>query len=396
LGNININTESEKSVVMIVYNYFVNDNRVFRAADALRDKMYKVTLLALYKNGLKEDENTGKGFRVIRIKTGIKAPGVIKKYLKYLTFRKKAKKIVDGIRPGFVHCHDYNTLFLGLYAKRKFNSKVVYDCHEYFQDLTYLHRYPFLLRFHIAFRERRAIKKVDSMIVVSDGIRDAYKKFSNKEIFVIRNIPDESKLKSEILERENELENVLKLKKESGKKMLLYLGGNIGKGRGVNYLLELMKHLPSDFEVFFIGINSVTEKDFLENKGQEARLFGRINIFPGQKIETVIELKSYFDFGISLIEPIYFSYRYCLPNKLFEYIKMGLPIISFDIPEQARLIRKYKIGVIADKEDISHTARLIMDYIKDFEAFAKVQEEINWSKEKKIFDEIYSKYNIAK
>ena len=41
------------------------------------------------------------------------------------------------------------------------------------------------------------------------------------------------------------------------------------------------------------------------------------------------------------------SYRYCLPNKLFEYIMCGLPVIVSDLPEMSQIVDKFRIGVVA-------------------------------------------------
>jgi hypothetical protein len=177
---------------MAVCNYFNPDNRVYRAADTLQEAGFTVVVVAYHKAGLKQEERKGAGFFLKRIKAGkIIFPGrQVRNYLRQLIWKNKVRTYARQFVPEFVHCHDYNTLFLGKYCKRKFGSKVIYDNHEYFQDLNYLHRYPLFIRKRIAQYERRALGKfVDEMIVVSPGIAEAYRPLFRKEIHVIRNIP---------------------------------------------------------------------------------------------------------------------------------------------------------------------------------------------------------------
>jgi glycosyltransferase involved in cell wall biosynthesis len=50
------------------------------------------------------------------------------------------------------------------------------------------------------------------------------------------------------------------------------------------------------------------------------------------------------DVGLVLIERTCLSYYYCLPNKLFENHRAGIPCIVSDFPELSRFVKKYKCG----------------------------------------------------
>lgn len=182
----------KKKILMVVKNTFELDNRVFRAADALAGQGHEVLLLAYHRAGLKRCETLGTGFRLRRIQLygrDYGKRGRVYNMLKFGVFLKNDKSIVDRFKPDIVHCHDYNTLDVGLYARRKHGAGLVYDCHEYFQDLGYLKRYPMILRVLVAAYERWAVRRVDRMIVVSPGIARAYEKLSPRQLTVVRNIP---------------------------------------------------------------------------------------------------------------------------------------------------------------------------------------------------------------
>lgn len=88
-----------------------------------------------------------------------------------------------------VHCHDLNTLPIGVAIKLFFNKKVkvVYDAHEYETETVYLKGVERILA--KAF-ERISIRKVDAVITVSESIASAYRKLYNiKKPFLVKNYP---------------------------------------------------------------------------------------------------------------------------------------------------------------------------------------------------------------
>lgn len=380
---------------MAVCNYFHPDNRVFRAADALQEIGFDVTILAFYKEGLKKEETLGCGFILKRLEliTPIKKPGQLANYFRYLDFQKKAKLFAKIHQPDAVHCHDYNTLFLGIYCKKTMNAQLVYDNHEYFQDLTYLHRYPLLVRKRIARFERQTIKKwVDHMIVVSDGIANAYKKITGMEAVVVRNIPDFRQTEAnedQQVSYEHYKTSLQKLKDE-GHELLLYLGTNFSRGRGLEFIISLLKHLPENYLLIIFGCKSKAEIKQLEQIFKEKNINERIKTFQFISLPVLFKLKDFFSFGLSIIEPIYFSYNYSLPNKLFEYIAMEIPVIVSDIPEQKKIVEAYNNGIVADLTQVESTAQQILKSQIDFSiGIGKAKEELIWEKEKQKLIGIY-------
>ena len=378
-------------VLMAVCNYFNPDNRVFRAADTLQKEGYRVTVLAYHKPGLPETEVLGSGFHLRRIKTSLPLikPGRIANFLMYQLFKHKSRKTARKLRPDFIHAHDYNALFLGKYGKKKYGSKVIYDNHEYFQDLRYLHRYPLPVRKLIAAYERRMLRKyVDRFIVVSPGIRDAYRSMYRGEIHIVRNIPDISEDATQEAHNNYDLRTFLNEQNQLQRKLFLYLGTNTQRGRGLDFLINLLGEIGSEYGLVVLGIKSDSEKETLLKKLKEQHLLERSFIGYSQPITVLKKLSRFFFMGVSLIEPIYFSYLHSLPNKLFEYLHMGLPVLSSDIPDQGELIRKYHCGVVVPF-DLQVAKRKIMQFNPDPDAVENAIADLSWDKESKILLDIY-------
>ena len=54
------------------------------------------------------------------------------------------------------------------------------------------------------------------------------------------------------------------------------------------------------------------------------------------------------DYGLCLIEDVSLSDQLSMPNKLFEYMQAGLPVVASDLPEIASTVRDTGIGILVD------------------------------------------------
>lgn len=382
--------DNRKNVLMSVCNYFNPDNRVFRAANSLAEAGYEVVVLSYFKEGLPEEENLGFGFTVKRLKSG-SIPFPIKQlrnFSRHLLWRKKAKEFASQFNPEYVHCHDYNTLFLGSFCKRKFRSKVIYDNHEYFQDINYLHRYPVLIRAWIAMSEREALKRiVDEMIVVSPGIAEAYYPLFGRKINIVRNIPDIEHNSNLISVIPDDVTNFLESQRKIGRKLFLYLGTNTQKGRGMDFCFKLISSLPTEYGLVIFGPRDNKELMLLNQKAIQIGIADRFGAFISLPIPSLNKISSNFYMGVSLIEPIYFSYLHSLPNKLFEYFSMGLPVLSSDIPDQAELVLNFKLGNVIPF-DINKAKDIIIKNGSNLYN-PSIRNLFTWESEKKVLLSVY-------
>src|SRR5262249_12332041 len=59
------------------------------------------------------------------------------------------------------------------------------------------------------------------------------------------------------------------------------------------------------------------------------------------------------------------SYRYCLPNKLFEYTMARLPMVVTDLPELRNLVECYRIGFVVNPSDIGAVVERLRSVLHD-------------------------------
>jgi len=105
-------------------------------------------------------------------------------------WRKAYKKALKLYKNGFefdvVHCHDLDTLKTGVWLKKKFDVKLVYDAHEIFGYM--IDRFvPSLISEYALKMEKKLIKKVDFVITVNEPLKDYFASISDKPIQIIMN-----------------------------------------------------------------------------------------------------------------------------------------------------------------------------------------------------------------
>ena len=105
------------------------------------------------------------------------------------------------------------------------------------------------------------------------------------------------------------------------------------------------------------------------------------------------------DAGLTLDKGTNLNYRFSLPNKLFDYIQAGIPVIASPLPEIQKVIDTYQVGCYIPDHEPVNMANKINEVIADQEqmkiwkkncSFASL--ELNWEKEEKKVIDIYSHY----
>ncbi len=93
------------------------------------------------------------------------------------------------------------------------------------------------------------------------------------------------------------------------------------------------------------------------------------------------------------------NYRFSLPNKLFDYIHAGVPVLATPLVELKNIVQQYEIGGFIENHDPVHIAATIKNMLEDDKRLAQYKAntaraaaELNWETEKKVLFEIFSSY----
>jgi len=378
-----------KKVISIVLNNFKNDNRVLKECLSLKKAGYDVSVIALFEKGLKEKE-TIQNIPVHRIK--LKSRNLPKNLLvqlfKYTEFLLKVSlKYKDT---DIVHCNDIGTLPIGVIMKKFLSKriKVIYDAHEYETETNNLKGFRKSL---VKALEKLLIKHADAVITVSNSIANEYVRLYNiKKPTLVLNTPTYKNIQKKNIFRE-------KFNISEDTTIFLYQGG-LTEGRGINIILEAFKRLStmktkkhnSKPVVVFMGYG------YLQDKIKKAsREYENIYFHSAVPSDVLLDYTSSADFGLSIIEDTCLNYKYCLPNKLFEYIMAEIPVVISNLPEMKKFVEKYKLGVVLREntvdgliEGINNAMNLNKE--RTIENIKKVKKLYNWENEEKKLLKVYS------
>jgi glycosyltransferase involved in cell wall biosynthesis len=368
-------------IASLVLNNFKNDSRVLKESLSLANNGYKVEVLALHEENLAEHEKLEEiSIHRVKLLTKNWPKNIIASIVKYMEFSYRVYQRCKSF--DIIHCNDLNALPIGYMIKKFYNKevKIVYDAHEYETQTNGL---AGLQKKLTIFLEKNLIKHADAVICVSDSIANEYVKlYGIEKPALILNAPLYQAVKKENLLREE-----LNIEKE--KRVFLYQGA-LTKGRGIETLLEAFETLEDKSgAVVFMGYGA------LEERIQQAALKSE-NIFYHKAVrpEIVLRYTSSADYGVSMIEDSCLSYRYCLPNKLFEYAMANLPVIVSNLPEMRRVVEENKIGVVAKESGAQGMKKAIEEIVKlDYKELQRnlksVQEEYNWQEQERTLLELY-------
>jgi len=377
-------------VLSLVFNNLKNDNRVFNQAFSLSKLGHEVILVGIL--GINEDsilpeKEEINGVSIIR-KRIISVTIERIKYLRvlffifnsWIYFYKQSKNQFD-----FIHCHDLDTLEYGVFMKflRLGKVNLIYDAHEYETQRNGLQG----LRWeYVKLKERFLIKYCDRVITVSPTIADEYVRlYGIEKPEVILNCPV---LHTEKVVKKNFFRDFFNI---PDSKMIFLYQGYLYPGRGIEIILEAFNQLNlPDCVLVFMGEG--THVGYI----MQNEMYGKsVFLHPFVSGEVLLGYTSSADCGLAFIEDISLSDRYCLPNKLFEYIAAGLPVISSGLPDLKNFINMNHVGVSADTNDVKGFIKAFKDLlnldskqlIMDIE---KARSLFNWSTQEKILIDLYN------
>lgn len=369
-------TEDQRIVVVSVINDVVTDQRVLKVARTLAKLGFHVILIGrrLPHSSTPADFP----FRLIRFRLPFR-----KGVLFYFTFQ-----IVLFFRLLFIKCHilhanDLDTLLPNYLVSRIRSKPLVYDTHELFPYVPELQHRPFKRNVWLTL-EKILFPRLKYVMTVNDSIARFYEKQYGLPLVTVRNVPE-----IEVIEHRTRASFGLP---QDGK-MVIMQGSGINIDRGAEELLLSMKYLPEEVFLVFAGGGDVFEK--LMMMTEQEQLQDRVFFFRRMPYETLMSLTSLADCGATLDKPTNLNYLYSLPNKLFDYIRAGIPVIASQVPEVAKIVMEYQIGLVVqhhNPEDIADTIQKILyEFSSEYwrEGITKAADEFTWSKESEKIRKIY-------
>ena len=369
-----------KKAIVSVINDLVTDQRVDKTCNLLAELGFNVLLVGrVLRNSppLPPRKYSMHRMRLLFRKGPIFYAEFNFRLFFFLVFR-KARLLV---------ANDLDTLLPNYIVSRIRKTSLVCDSHELFTETPEVIQRKFVRNTWMRI-ERTIFPRLEDLITVSDSIAGIFTERYGIPVTVVRNIPPSRKHSTP--------KNRAALNLPEGKKILVMQGSGINIQRGAEELVEAMQYLE-DCHLLIIGGGDVIAD--LRNKVDTDKLDDRITFFPRMPVEQLYQYTVNADLGLSIDKDTNPNYRYSLPNKLFDYIHAGIPVLTSPLVEVRKIVDQYQIGLTIENHEPQHIAQRVRMALSDKKQLEKwkenlkfAAEELSWSKEKLKLKAIFDKY----
>lgn len=359
-----------KRVIVSVTNDLLTDQRVSRICSCLVDEGYDVLLVGrLLRTSMPMDDRP---YQTKRMKLRFeKGPLFYAEYNLRLFFLLLFSKV------DLLYSNDLDTLLPNYLISRLRGKEIIYDSHEYYLGVPELQGRGFVKSVWSAV-EKFCLPKVKRLITVNQSIANLYKQDYGVVMTVVRNVPKTLELKEKKTREELDL--------PTDKKIIILQGSGINVDRGGEEAVQAMRHLE-DAILLILGSGDVMP--VLQTIAEEDGIKGKV-IFKGRRpFQEMMQYTQNADLGLTLDKDTSINYRYSLPNKLFDYVQAGIPVLASRLPEVENVVATYKVGDFIESHDPKHVAAKIEEMLSNLDKINEwrqnalaASKELCWEKEK--------------
>lgn len=361
----------KKTIIVSATSDLVTDQRVHKVCNTLQNNGYTVILIGRRKKDSLAMPD--RGYTTVRFKLFFEKGAMF-----YASYNLSLFWFLLTHRADILLSNDLDTLLPNYITAKLFKRKLIYDSHEYYTGVPELMERPFVRGIWEKI-EGYILPKLKSFYTVNESIAALYRKQYQCSVQVVRNIP----LYTEVAPAKE-----LPITIPTGKKVVLYQGAGINIDRGLEETIEAFQYIDIAI-LLVIGGGDVIEdlKNQVKTKGLDSKVFF-IAKLPFEQLKAYTQLAQ---LGLTLDKNTNINYRFSLPNKIFDYIHAGLPILASRLVEIERIVENKKVGDFIENHSPNHIAERITFMLSDENQWQQwhrnclsAAKELNWQNEEKI------------
>jgi glycosyltransferase involved in cell wall biosynthesis len=251
----------------------------------------------------------------------------------------------------------YMGIPVGLDLGRRDMAPVIYDARDIYVDAANIARLPGPARRLFAQVERRWARRASRVATVNDPYADVMEqRFGVPRPLIVMNCSyrrDEPAVPPRLFHE--------RLGLDRDTRVVLYQGG-FSRDRGIEQLIEGLPLYPDGTALVLLGYGSLQAE--LERRAAEPGLAGRLFVVPAVAPTDLLDWVGSADVVAMPIQPSTLNHRLTTPNKLFEAMAVGVPVVASDLPGMAGIVRDTGCGVLCDPTSpaaIAAAIRSILD-----------------------------------
>ena len=382
-------------VCMHVLEIGRTDYRVLREATALVEAGYDVSIVDVEPEHSRPTEEDVQG---IHLKHIVNPAWFTRTRFKPMFFVKmgwmilRAAIVMLRTPADIYHSHDENALPACYLVARLRRKPLIFDAHELplenNPNFTRWHRLTALAKCLFA----AALPYCSGIIATSAPTADAIRQeYHVSDVTLVRNFPSYRVVQSSDL-----LRQYLGLNQDV---RIVLFQGYLQPSRGLNWLVQAAPFLDPNIVIVIMGKDQSGTKAQLEALIAEKGVADRVKIIPPVPYTELLDWTASADIGLTLVTPDYAKAgNVMLPNKLFEYMMAGLPMLATPGDAVSEFISTYDVGRFLASLEPETIGAAINAILADSDALVRMRhngleaakKQLNWEKEKVQLLELYS------
>jgi glycosyltransferase involved in cell wall biosynthesis len=369
-GQKAVSQEKRKSVL----HYYVGDlniaNRMLRQAEAASEA-YDITVV--YRSEREDKGHWANGrFQTIFVPKVKQTPSVASPWQlpRFLYQELRLFLQLVKLNADLFHPHQHSSLLLTCLWLFFTGKPVVFDPHDmHIHDKNKRSILVILKRW----LDNLVANRSGAILVVSEGMRDVYKqKYPDKPIYILPNLP--ASLDKTNTQIEQSKKNYARTVKPAQPIQLVY-AGLIKRDRLPLELIEIIGEQDKVVSLDLFGFSPDDYEDTIHHLVHEKGFKNILFHGPYNESDIVSQLLQY-DYFILPFRIQSDNIRYCMPNKIYQALAAGLPIIASDMVEVSKLVIDNEIGYIFKDGDYAAFAEILKRLDISGQAFARQRQRV--------------------
>ena len=258
------------------------------------------------------------------------------------------------------HGHDLTALPAAALAARLHGARFVYDSHEVFMESGRNATRPSWARRLFMRYERRLASDAAAVVTVNDALAEVLaRRLRPARIVVVHNTPPRTESAPPV--------DLLRAATGIAADTPIALShGGFSRHRGLEELvLALLEPGMERVHAVLMGYGGLEAE--LRDLAAEPRFGGRAHVLPAVPPSELLAWVASAEVGVMAIHPTTLNHRLATPNKLFECLAAGVPVVAGDLPGMRTIILAdpaAPLGELCDPTDpasIAAAIRRILD-----------------------------------
>ncbi len=356
-------------ICMLTSTHGPNDGRIFQKEAKSLAKEHEVTILA---PSNRSGSSIVDGIHIVTVKRPDSTA------LHPITLLRLLRACL-GEECDVIHCHEPDALLIGVLTKCLKGKRVIYDIHEH---------WPSEIPFDLGIRNGSLVQRALSAVVATVEIalaRRAESTFAVSESVAARF--REKGIEPVILSNYSIADLDIPHNPNRDGRSLMFMAGNMQSFHGVGECIEAVSRVRKRYpDVSLTLVGNVREDLYEYIYGSDYHEFiTSTGFLPYREMyEKLNEGVA----GLLVFHTTYYNISIGLPNKLFDYMLLGLPVIASDLPEIRSVVSNADCGILVDPGSVSEIADAItyfFDHPKEAQRMGAngrraVLEKYNWSR----------------